>query len=541
MAFCVETKLNDVETAHEEYLNEIKSKPKSADILFYKYFNILQQQETLSNINYNKLLIENESLLSPQMIDWLLYLKKNNNIVTDNYLNRRIEDVIENISILENIIHESPKFVAQKDVIKALDYNIFLYTTNSLINKPLFNSDTGKLDSEHWTSYELFVNQNVDSAYYKDIINFYNLIKANKYRENAQINNYKIKSKYLENSKHIVAKNISHTLANLLNDEAIRDEGMHWNMVQDIRTKGLEDAKAEEWNKAKLKKEHELLVKKNQEQCQLYFGQSEKLYKKLYNDYNLNDIDKNPDFIKIDTGYKAYLNNKNNMQANFSLFRTIVQYKQEYKKMFQDINYEYEQAYEKMVSENNYTDGSYDTFKDTSELYGFRTLSSLNNMIDFFQVIGDEIYQYSWDYEEQKVANYIKTHGRKKICGSISNFAYLPTAGIPQKGCLYSYSTLKMDFPLIVFQVLPNGILVTGDYSLGYASTMKYIFLTTNKKYVSKQLLKGYGLYEYVGIKHYKTVLGTQNAVWQFRQYSDAEIKKYYDIGNKLYFYKSAY
>lgn len=42
-----------------------------------------------------------------------------------------------------------------------------------------------------------------------------------------------------------------------------------------------------------------------------------------------------------------------------------------------------------------------------------------------------------------------------------------------------------------------------------------------------------------VGLKAQPTVLGAQNAVWQFKEISQQEVKNNFSAKNKLYFYKN--
>ena len=53
------------------------------------------------------------------------------------------------------------------------------------------------------------------------------------------------------------------------------------------------------------------------------------------------------------------------------------------------------------------------------------------------------------------------------------------------------------------------------------------------------QRLKANTYYVFTGIKKYNTVLGAQNAVWQFKEISQQEAKNNFSTKNKLYFYKN--
>lgn len=245
----------------------------------------------------------------------------------------------------------------------------------------------------------------------------------------------------------------------------------------------------------------------------------------------------NSDNARLQKEYRIYLNNKNNMEYNRNLCDMLDEWEKEYKIIIENVDKEYKQTYDKM-SGTGVSNDEFKIFKaNNSNLEGFKFSSMVQEKLKAIDKINEEVSTYSYTYEHKKVANFLATHKRKKLCGQIANLVYMPAAGSPQIGCLYSYN-LRVSFPLVVLQSTPNGILITGDYTIGYTNTMRNAFIQTNKRFVDNQILRDYGMYEYVGIMNYRNVLGGQNTVWKFRQLSMEEIRKNFDIGNPLYFYQ---
>lgn len=289
-----------------------------------------------------------------------------------------------------------------------------------------------------------------------------------------------------------------------------------------------------ETDEARIKREKE---EKSKQLYEKYFFEIDDKFKKVEERIDAAAKSGDSDESRLKKEYDKYLNNKNNMEHNRYLCDMLDTWEKQYKEIIARINDEYKQAYEKMRGTTTSRE-EFESFKKINpDMEGFRFSETVKTKLKTIEKINEEVSNYSYAYEQKKVANFMAMHKRKKLCGQIANFVYMPVAGNPQIGCLYSYN-LRASFPLTVIQSTPNGILVTGDYSIGYASTMRNAFIQTNKKFVDNQILRDYGMYEYLGIMNYRSVLGVQNTVWKFRQLSMDEIRKNFDIGNKLYFYQ---
>ena len=131
----------------------------------------------------------------------------------------------------------------------------------------------------------------------------------------------------------------------------------------------------------------------------------------------------------------------------------------------------------------------------------------------------------------------MRKNGKKLDGGDIAAFIYIASYYNPTTAHIYDYNSVS--HPLYICQVLKNGVMVRGDYTLGYNSTMANVFIQTNRKYAANQGLKRNTYYAYTGIMHYKTVFGVPNAVWKFRELSQTEVKNNFTVNYKLYFYNN--
>lgn len=620
---CSKSFFNKIETAHSSFIEAVKLTPVNSDALFYAYLKTFQHQVELMNKwnveniqsanekkismlcsknnlivqsseigysyvpDYEKILIQNKDFLTPQMISWLEYLKNNTQIVDDAALNIPIDKVRCNIISLESLIKNNPNFVANQDVIDALNMNAFIYIT-SFDNTPIFDAETKILVPEYKKSYQKFIEENKDSKYYDDIHRFYNLLELNDFKK---IDNFEITYKYtlksiIEEQPTITNSNppkkkkssvkvicssafdflndffgISPATNNQLNENRILPTAIHKPTIQEQ----IEQAKAEQ-------------AKETLEYLQCVFDDYYNIYRASENEKILHPEMKNA-IVAMDYDYSImskkvaeYSKNKNDMANNYKIYSDLKVFSEQYNEMIEGLENIYKKAYEdykngldekvdeifsnyhsdnlsnnsgneryyyKVVIKNQY---KFENFKDefyaNDQTKGFEIIEKLKTTKDYFDAEASEIYNYSFNYEKNKTINYMKKNGKKLDGGDIATFIYIASYYNPTTSHIYDYNSVS--HPLYICQVLKNGVMVRGNYTLGYNSTMANIFIQTNRKYAANQGLKRNTYYAYTGIMHYKTAFGVPNAVWKFRELSQTEVKNNFTVNYKLYFYNNS-
>ena len=486
-------------------------------------------------VDYQSVYLKNKELISPQMNIWLEYNMNNDKLVDDFALLADIDKIRTNLALLEDFIKKNPKFVAKSEVIKELNYLAKIYVFD-FDNTPAFDKETSLLNDKYKNSYEKFLKENKKSKFYKDISDYYQRIKKNNYKK---IDSPNIKPQYVKND----------LIKNLFNSTIIEYQ------VANAKKQAFQDSI---------------------HYINYVFEDFDKI-----NDVEINselkNIKNSSDAMKEDEqflfeSYDKFQKNKNNMAQNYEIYQTLKTYSKQYNEILEGLNNIYNSAYEqyKKTLENNYNNifskvksTSYNTEKINLikramyelNLYEFEqfekdivSYENKNNANLLFQARllknnfdtkAQEIYKYSYEYEKNNTLSFMKKNNRKIDGGAIAGFVYVALNNNPSPDCIYNY--YDSSFPLYVFQTLNNGILVRGDYSLTgyYASTASNIFIQTSKKYVVNQRLKANTYYVFTGIKKYNTVLGAQNAVWQFKEISQQEAKNNFSIKNKLYFYRN--
>lgn len=239
--------------------------------------------------------------------------------------------------------------------------------------------------------------------------------------------------------------------------------------------------------------------------------------KKIINSFNLLLEDKNQYLNDVISNFNSkitYWNNEyNENKTNMAKIKKIQ-----------------EDVYDEYNSNKNYIN-NYKPSKTSQEIYD-KIVEMNTSLLD----LSNKLNGAGYNYEKQKYLNWAKRNNKKIVCGTLSEFVYSPYA-TPKISCIYTHVP-SVDFPLKIEQALKGGVLVTGDYTLGYISTMKNIFIQTSKQFVSNQWLKEPLVVEYTGNFDYITVLGAPQSVWKFYRYGENEIKNNFDIpGEKLYFY----
>ncbi|HIZ28677.1 MAG TPA: hypothetical protein H9673_05745 [Candidatus Adamsella sp.] len=262
-------------------------------------------------------------------------------------------------------------------------------------------------------------------------------------------------------------------------------------------------------------------------------------------------------YIEIDTQevnkkYASFKQDKNNMKNNRILYDLCNAYSKQYKeleKLLVEDKYcqeEYQIYYKNIIKKSeeiatvkmeNVHTGKYDTpvvqkatiylsdgtranyiedwEKFKSQIEKSSSVQSmkekLKEAVDNFNLIADEVWKYSYQYETNKLTNYYQNKYGVQRAGNLDMLLVSPYADV-EKGGYYTTS-----LPLDVIQVLPNGVLVQAhaqSYSIGAIS--KLAFISTNKKYVNRQ--KIHGNFMYIGNYTYTNVLGARNTIWNFKE-----------------------
>ncbi len=247
--------------------------------------------------------------------------------------------------------------------------------------------------------------------------------------------------------------------------------------------------------------------------------------------------DANPDKTIVLEKYKAYLSNKNNMKYNRELYDTIQSYIEQFKEIIPEIDKEYKEAYSKAY----YTDINYEQFKENCKntILGFSFMDTLDKDCEELKEIAQNIYDYSYNYEKQKYVTWAQKNNKKLVDGRLSNYVYYAQAPTPKLGYLYEHIPAG-DFYLKVFQSVPGGVILTGQYLGSYGpSGYGYIFLQTSKKFADGQIIRDGIVAEYKGFYDYYTVLGVKKRIYKFYRLGESEIKKNFEIpGQPFYFYR---
>lgn len=525
------------------------------DSLISKYcLKIVSSEESrMYTVDYEKIYNENKLLLSPQMLTWLEYLKNNSNIIEDGGLNVKIDNVRSNIEVLENLIEKNQDFIAIKDVYEALDLNAKIYYCLDFDNTPKFDSETNFLCKEYKESYENFLNNNKNSKYYKDVKKYYNKLKKNNFKV---VDSPKFKQRYSE--------------IKLKKNEFFESNDVR-SQVHKIETCALNEA-IEYIN---------------------YFYDDLNNVCKYSGKENINSLydatlqDKNT----ISNSFEKFSDNKNDMAFNKNLYLDAKAFSNQYKESLNDLNNVFVEAYKiyknyilneiKNVKINSYTsveDNRYlNSYKSdiinnrgkqmyrngSPIIYGYSnrnrnirfeqfikdvfeslkvedlriTISQISDSISYFDKVANEVYKYSYNYEQQRYLTFLSNNGKKIENGDIAEFVYVASYSNPSAKYIYHHSGTSL--PLMVFQVLENGVLVKGaNYVTNsyYSNTSAPIFIQTTKKYVSNQALQKGTYYVYIGNKTYSTIWGT-NTVRQFKEVSKNQVKANFKTKEKLYFY----
>lgn len=616
---CSKPFLSKIELAHSTFINSAKIGTTASDALFYEYLKTFQNQVELMNKwnvediqnfdngrnkdamttlclknnlkieysevgayfvpNYENVLIQNKSCLTPQMITWLEYLKNNVQIVDDAALNIPIDNVRTNIISLENLIKNNTGFVAKDDVIRELNDNALIYTTN-FDNTPMYDAETKTLKSDYKESYKKFITENKTSAYYDDILNFYTLLESNGFKE---IKDFKITCKYPKceliesheknSATPVVAKQSIKNVHSLLLDIVHDFFGISApsnNQVTSIASSPIQKIPTtrENFEAIKIEQSKETLA-----YLQCVFDDVYNLNRRSEEDIKAypnikNAIDAMDNDYKIISGkFEEYDKNKNNMAQNYKIYSEIKIFSKQYNEMIESYENVYKNAYEiyknnlkekyeQIIdsSSNDYSTKqeaiamnillqgySYKNFKeefyDSEQTKGYEIIENLKTTKNNFDTKASEIFKYSFNYEENKTKTYMKQNGKKLEGGDIAAFIYLASYYNPTTSYIYNYNSYS--HPIYILQAVNNGVMVRGDYSLGFNSSIGHIFIQTSKKYVANQALKRNTYYVYTGTMRYKTAFGITNTVWKFRELSQTEIKNNFMLNYKLYFYKN--
>ncbi len=486
-------------------------------------------------VDYQSVYLKNKELISPEMNFWLEYNMNNDKLVDDFALLVDIDKIRTNLVLLEDFIKKNPKFVAKSEAIKELNYLAKIYVFD-FDNTPAFDRETAILNVKYKNSYEKFLKENTKSKFYKDISDYYQQIKENNYKK---VDSPNIKPQYVKND----------LIKNLFNSTMIEYQ------IANAKKQTFQDAiyyinyVFEDFDKIN----------------------DEKINSELKNIKNSSDAMKEDEQFIFES-YDKFLKNKNNMAQNYELYQALKTYSKQYNEILEGLNNVYSTAYEqyKKTLEKNYNNifskvkpNSYnaekinlikramyelnlyefDQFK--KDIVSYENKNNANLLFQArllknnFDTKAQEIYKYSYEYEKNNTLNFMKKNNRKKDGGPIAGFVYVASNNNPSPDYIYNY--YDSSFPLYVFQTLNNGILVRGDYSLTgyYASTASNVFIQTSKKYVVNQRLKANTYYVFTGIKKYNTLLGAQNAVWQFKEISQQEAKNNFSTKDKLYFYRN--
>lgn len=276
-------------------------------------------------------------------------------------------------------------------------------------------------------------------------------------------------------------------------------------------------------------------------------------FEKNQNETKIKDPETFADILKHDLDdvneiYSEWQSNKNNMKNNIEIIDYI---KSEYisplinikqiNKIYKDSYNEYLQSLCKdnliHCAKNKDENGIYycyaiykntqylstlDSFKnklisedENSFIYLFET--SLENNLEKYQNIINNITAYSKTYEEKKLNNfYTSRYGQVENGGMLSTI--LVSDAIPSKNFYYDTYT-----PINIVQVLNEGVIVRDTFP---ESNSKYAYIETNKKFVDMQNITGRFLY--LGIYKYKNLLGTTKTVYKFKEIEIPNEKFYF-------------
>lgn len=283
----------------------------------------------------------------------------------------------------------------------------------------------------------------------------------------------------------------------------------------------------------------EIQIKKEQKVKQEIFKELDDYYANLCNQEIQNSGKTLREIIyiddaKVETLYKKFKNNNNDMQLNKNLYDIAYSYKEQYEKIYDKLigkeifetaakNY-----YSKLFIYNgNYRQLAQEFETEYSETYheAYYNLDKLvSSQINKYENISEEVYKYSYNYEKNKLQNfYNKRYGNIKYGGTMD--ILLTLSSYPKVNCYYTTGASSY---LRVIQKVKNGVLVSNinESVYGYQSHFKKAFIVTNKPYVDNQII--YGKFLYIGNYSYTNTIGSSTTVWKFKELNEPAEKFYF-------------
>ncbi|MEI7473424.1 MAG: hypothetical protein WCK67_01480 [bacterium] len=131
------------------------------------------------DIDYNYLINQFKTYISPQMKEYLSFCFKNPNldVIDEGEVLINWDKLRERLIYLENFINKNPDFAAKDFAKESLNWYLDLYTgeTSSLYSNNFDTQDYIRDDAKH--SFEIFIKQNKSSKYYLRIYKKYNQLK----------------------------------------------------------------------------------------------------------------------------------------------------------------------------------------------------------------------------------------------------------------------------------------------------------------------------------------------------------------------------
>ncbi len=158
----------------DEY--KINEKRLTEKELYYKKYGIKLNyiyKAYLPDVDYNYLIKEFNSFISPSMNEYLVFCLKESNkqIIDEGEVLVNWDELRNRLLYLEAFIKNNPKFAGKEDVQIHLDNYANYYMGSSLYG------DGNKIKTDAKQSFERFIKLNKNSKYYIQVLKQYNLLK----------------------------------------------------------------------------------------------------------------------------------------------------------------------------------------------------------------------------------------------------------------------------------------------------------------------------------------------------------------------------
>lgn len=169
-------------------VNEKRLKDKEN---YYKHYGIKVSfiyKGYLPDIDYNYLINQFKTYISPSMKEYLAFCLKESNqqVIDEGEILISWDELRKRLLYLEAFINKNPNFVAKKDVQEHLNWYLDLYTGEKSSLYSYAKNNINYIRTDIKQSFERFLKQNKDSKYYPQVLKKYKLLE----RYNFNIEEY---------------------------------------------------------------------------------------------------------------------------------------------------------------------------------------------------------------------------------------------------------------------------------------------------------------------------------------------------------------